>query len=61
MASRQVGKCNSFITKLLCKKDDGTIFTTNIGTLYYSEMSKYRKLTFLENIKVFLYKFLEKI
>lgn len=58
MASRQVGKCNSFITKLLCKKDDGTIFTTNIGTLYYQEISKFRDLTLIENIKIFLYKIL---
>jgi len=58
MASRQVGKCNSFISRVLCKNNDGSIFKTNIGTLYYAELSKFRKLTFMENSKIFLYKIL---
>lgn len=61
MASRQIGKCNSFITNVLCKLNDGTYIKINLGTLYYNELSKHRKLTILENIKLFLYKLLEKI
>ena len=61
MASRQIGKCNSFITKVLCKNIDGTETITSIGSLYYQEIMKYRELTIYEKIKIFLYKILEKI
>jgi len=61
MASRQVGKCNSFITKVLCKLPDGNIILKCIGTLYYDELSKLRPLTFIEKVKILLYKILEKI
>lgn len=62
MASRQVGKCNSFISKILCKNEiTGEIFQTSIGSLYYNELKKYRSLTFLEKIKLFLYNILLKI
>lgn len=62
MASRQVGKCMSFITRVLCKNNTtGEIFNTTIGELYYAELIKYRKLNFLEKIKVFLYKLLIKL
>mgnify|MGYP001264987950 CR=1 FL=1 len=62
MASRQIGKCISLNTKLLCKDDlTGDIFSICIGRLYYDKLSENRKLTFLEKIKLFLYKILEKI
>jgi hypothetical protein len=51
-ASRQSGKCFSFIGKVL--QENGS--EISIGNLYYQILSKYRKLTFLEKIKLFLYK-----
>ena len=60
MASRQVGKCMSFTTRVLCKNNTtGEIFNTTIGELYYAELIKYRKLNFLEmllmeNMLIFL-------
>lgn len=51
-ASRQSGKCFSFTGEVL--QENGS--EISIGNLYYQLLSKYRKLTFLEKIKVFLYK-----
>jgi len=51
-ASRQSGKCFSFTGKVL--QENG--YEISIGNLYYQILSKYRKLTFLEKIKLFLYK-----
>jgi hypothetical protein len=57
MASRQVGKCVSFNTIVRIKRDD-TEFDIRIGELYYMCLSKVRKLTLLERIKIKLYNIL---
>jgi hypothetical protein len=57
MASRQTGKCNSFITKVLVKIN-GAYVEIPIGKLYYNEILKQRKLNILEKIKNKLYYFL---
>jgi hypothetical protein len=61
MASRQTGKCNSFITNVLVVSESGQTVKIPIGFLYYNEVKKERKLMLLENIKVFLYKILYKL
>ena len=54
MASRQVGKCFYFNT--LCSIEiDGIEIEMRVGSLYYYMLSKIRKLTFLEKIKIKLY------
>jgi hypothetical protein len=54
VGSRQIGKCNTFLTKIMLK-DVGGI---TIGELYFKELSKIRNLTIFEKIKYFLYKLL---
>lgn len=61
MASRQTGKCLTFNTLASTISDDGEIIKIPIGLLYYNEIKKERSLTFVENIKVFLYKILYKL
>lgn len=61
MASRQMGKCLTISTLATFQDQNGNIFNTNIGTLYYKEIKKQRKLTLLENVKLFLYYILSKI
>lgn len=61
MASRQTGKCNSFIINVLAVLEDGTTTKIPIGLLYYNELKKERRLTMLEKIKINLYKFLYKM
>jgi len=61
MASRQTGKCNSFITSVLYISEDGLAIKIPIGLLYYNELKKERRLTMLEKIKINLYKFLYKM
>lgn len=58
MASRQTGKCNYFIMKVLVKNSDGTIQEKCIGDIYYNELQKDRPLTLLEKIKIKLYQIL---
>lgn len=58
MASRQTGKCNYFIMKVLVKNSDGTIQEKCIGDIYYEELQKDRQLTLLEKIKIKLYQIL---
>lgn len=53
-ASRQSGKCFSFTGKVLVE-NMGEI---SIGYLYYKLLANIRKLTFLEKIKLSLYKLL---
>lgn len=50
-ASRQVGKC--FVFNTIVQLSD-TKFE-RLGVLYYSILSKYRKLTFLEKMKIKMY------
>ena len=54
-SSRQSGKC--FLFNMLINTSN---YTCSIGELYYNILSKYRPLTFLEKIKIFLYKLLIK-
>jgi hypothetical protein len=62
MASRQIGKCFSYDTVLNIKdKITNEIYKVCIGRLYYEEISKVRKLTYIEKIKTILYYILEKI
>jgi len=62
MASRQVGKCIDFNTRILCKDElTENTFYISIGRLYYDILSEKRKLNIYEKIKLFLYKILEKI
>lgn len=61
MASRQTGKCNSFINNVLAVSESNKVIKIPIGMLYYNEVNKERELTFLEKIKIFLYKILYKL
>lgn len=61
MASRQVGKCLTFNALVNITDKNGRIFRVNLGKIYYENIRKYRKLTFIEKIKIFLYNLLEKI
>jgi len=61
MASRQTGKCNSFIVNVLVVSENGNTIKIPIGLLYYNELKKERKLTLLEKIKIKLYMFLYKL
>jgi hypothetical protein len=51
MGSRQIGKCFSFNT-LVNIENLGLI---SIGNLYYSIVSSFRKLTFIEKVKIRIY------
>lgn len=55
LASRQIGKCISFKSKVLVKFKNGEISEKTLGFLYYSELSKIKKLNFLERIKFKIY------
>lgn len=60
MASRQIGKCLIFNTLVNVRDDEtGHIFKISLGSMYYNTLKKYKKLSFLENIKYFLYKILD--
>lgn len=59
MASRQIGKCFDFTGILNIKDENNRIYKINIGKLYYQTLKTHRRLTFLENIKLFLYKLLD--
>lgn len=56
MASRQTGKCNSLTTKVLYENDEGVLIEKTLGELYFQYVKEYRKLTFIEKTKIFLYK-----
>lgn len=60
MASRQVGKCFSFNT-LISIERDGIQYDIRFGKLYYLMISKERKLTFLEKLKIKLYDYLYRL
>ncbi len=60
MASRQVGKCFSFNTTISLERD-GFQYDIRFGKLYYLMVSKERKLTILEKIKIKLYDYLYKL
>jgi len=59
MASRQTGKCSTLITKVLVKNIlTNEVYETTLGEIYYGIIRFGRKLTFLENVKLLLYKIL---
>jgi hypothetical protein len=60
MASRQVGKCFSFNTIISLERDD-IKYDIRFGKLYYSMVSKERKLTILEKLKIKLYDYLYRL
>jgi hypothetical protein len=61
-ASRQIGKCNSLITKVLLKDTTtNLIYETTLVELYYSNIKLDRNLTIIETIKYYLYKLLSKL
>lgn len=60
MASRQVGKCFSFNT-IISLERDGIQYDIRFGKLYYSMVSKERKLTILEKLKIKLYDILYRL
>jgi hypothetical protein len=60
MASRQTGKCNSLISRVLIKElATNKMIETTLGELYYSIVKTERKLTFIETTKLLLYKMLK--
>jgi hypothetical protein len=60
MASRQVGKCSLSDTFINVKDEiNGNIFKITLGLLYFKTLKAQRKLTFIENIKYFLYYILQ--
>ena len=62
MASRQTGKCNSFIVNVLVVSEDGNRqIKIPIGLLYYNELKKERKLKLIERIKIKLYMILYRL
>lgn len=60
MASRQIGKCFSFNT-IISLERDGIQYDIRFGKLYYSMISKERKLTILEKLKIKLYDYLYRL
>ena len=60
MASRQIGKCFSFNT-IISLERDGIQYDIRFGKLYYLMVSKERKLTILEKIKIKLYDYLYRL
>jgi hypothetical protein len=60
MASRQIGKCFSFNTKVLVEIDREYL-EIRFGKLYYKFLSKYRKLTIFEKLKIKLYDIIYKL
>lgn len=61
MASRQTGKCITYITEINVISENGESIKLPIGLLYYNELKKERKLTFLEKIKNKLYYIIYKL
>ena len=60
MASRQIGKRFSFNTIISIERD-GIQYDIRFGKLYYLMVSKERKLTILEKIKIKLYDYLYRL
>ena len=54
VSSRQVGKCVNYNTIIAIEKEN-VKYDVRIGKLYYSMLSKERKLTIFEKIKMRLY------
>jgi hypothetical protein len=56
LASRQVGKCITYNTKLNVNNN-----YVSIGKLYYENLKKQRELSLLEKIKMFIYNQIDKL
>lgn len=57
MASRQVGKCNSFSTKVLVLDEETKeLYSVPFYELYYDVVRHERSLTTIEKTKLFLYR-----
>lgn len=62
MASRQTGKCNSFNTSVsMLDEETKEIYSVPFHELYYDIVRQERKLTFIEKIKLFLYRLYMKL
>jgi len=62
LASRQIGKCQLFTTKVTIKnRKTDEIFETSIGNLYYGTLSQIRKLTIFERLKWKLWNWYSKL
>ena len=62
MASRQTGKCNSFNTKvLLLDEQTENLYEVPFFEVYYTTLQQDRSLTFLEKMKLILYRLYIKI
>lgn len=60
VASRQIGKCSLYNTKIVIKNNfDKKLYSTTLGSFYFYILSKERKLTVLENIKWKLWRIYE--
>ena len=57
LASRQIGKCTSYATKIKVRFPNQDIKEISIGNFYFQLLKLERKLTFLEKIKWRLWKF----
>jgi hypothetical protein len=56
VASRQIGKCASYSTKIKVKFPEQEVKEISLGNLYFIILKKERKLTFAEKIKWRLWK-----
>jgi hypothetical protein len=61
LASRQIGKCSLYDTKVTIKYKDGSIKLVSVGNLYYITLSIERKLTLIEKIKWSFWKLYDKL
>ena len=56
LASRQIGKCHLYDTKITLKDKDGKVKKVSVGNLFYKVLTTERKLTILEKLKCLLWK-----
>ena len=56
LASRQIGKCHLYSTKITLKDSSGKVKKVSVGRLFYKELAAERHLTFLEKLKLNLWK-----
>ena len=56
LASRQIGKCHLYDTKITLKDKDGKVKKVSVGNLFYKVLTTERKLSILEKLKWLLWK-----
>jgi len=61
LASRQIGKCALYDTKIDIKTPTGDVKRMSVGSLYFYMVSENRKLTFIEKLKYTLWKLYDKL